>query len=121
KKAVALTGLRPELRCDRAFGLHVFEHRTCEAEAEFLRALTQNPALPSAYVRLGLLYGATGRFDEALDTLERGARVDPLLPTLAAAEVLVHCCGATLRRPSPSVPAARSCTRTCKRFASTTR
>ena len=91
KRAVALTGLRPELRCDRAFGLHVFEHRPCEAEAELLRTLTQNAALPSAYVRLALLYGATGRFDDALDTLTRGARVDPLLPTLAAAEVLVHC------------------------------
>jgi DNA-binding winged helix-turn-helix (wHTH) protein/tetratricopeptide (TPR) repeat protein len=91
KRAVTLVGLRPELRCDRAFGLHVFEHRPCEAEAEFSRTLTQKPGLPSAYVRLGLLYGATGRFDEALDTFARGMRVDPLLPTLAAAEVLVHC------------------------------
>jgi DNA-binding winged helix-turn-helix (wHTH) protein len=90
KQAVALTGPRPELRCDRAFGLHVFEHRPCEAEAEFLRALAQKSALPSAYVRLGLLYGATERFDQALDTLARGTRVDSLLPTLAAAEVLVH-------------------------------
>jgi DNA-binding winged helix-turn-helix (wHTH) protein/Flp pilus assembly protein TadD len=91
KRAVALTGLRPELRCDRAFGLHVFEHRPCEAEAEFSRTLSQKPTLPSAYVRLGLLYGATGRFDEALDTVARGLRVDPLLGTLAAAEVLVQC------------------------------
>ena len=91
KRAVALAGLRPELRCDRAFGLHVFEHRPCEAEGELLRVLTQRPALASAFVRLALLYGATGRFDEALDTLARGANVDPLLPTLAAAEVLVHC------------------------------
>ena len=91
KRAVALTGLRPELRCDRAFGLHLFEHCPCEAESEFLRTLTQKPALAPAYVRLGLLYGATGRFDEAVDTLARGMRVDPLLPTLAATEVLVHC------------------------------
>jgi DNA-binding winged helix-turn-helix (wHTH) protein/tetratricopeptide (TPR) repeat protein len=91
KRAVALAGLRPELRCDRAFGLHVFEHRPCEAEGEFLRVLTQRPALASAFVRLALLYGATGRFDEAIDTLARGAGVDPLLPTHAAAEVLVHC------------------------------
>jgi len=91
KRAVALTGLRPELRCDRAFGLHLFEHRPCEAEAEFLRTLSQKPSLPSAYVRLGLLYGATSRFGEAIDTLAHGMRVDPLLPTLAATEVLVHC------------------------------
>ena len=91
KRAVALTGLRPELRCDRAFGLHVFDHRPCEAEAEFLRTLTQKPTLASTYVRLGLLYGGTGRFDDALDALARGMRVDPLMPTLAATEVLVHC------------------------------
>ena len=90
KRAVALTGLRPELRCDRAFGLHLFEHRPCEAEGEFLRALSQKPTLASAYVRLGLLYGATSRFDEALETLARGMRVDALMPTLAATEVLVH-------------------------------
>ena len=90
KRAVALTGLRPELRSDRAFGLHLFEHRPCEAEAEFLRAVTQKPTLANVYVRLGLLYGATCRFDEALETFARGTRVDPLLPTLAAAEVLVH-------------------------------
>jgi tetratricopeptide (TPR) repeat protein len=52
--------------------------------------LTQKPTLANVYVRLGLLYGATCRFDEALETFARGARVDPLLPTLAAAEVLVH-------------------------------
>ena len=89
-RAVALTGLRPELRCDRAFGLHLFEHRPCEAEAEFSRVLAQKPTLPSAYVRLALLYCGTGRFDEAMETIARGTRVDPLLGTLAAAEVLMH-------------------------------
>jgi len=32
-----------------------------------------------------------GRFNEALEILGRGKQVDPLLPTLAAAEVLVRC------------------------------
>jgi DNA-binding winged helix-turn-helix (wHTH) protein len=89
--AVALSGLRPELRCNRAFGLHVFEHRSAEAEAEFLRTLDEKPSLPAAYVRLGLFYGSLGRFDEALEILARGKLFDPLLPTLAAAEVLVRC------------------------------
>jgi DNA-binding winged helix-turn-helix (wHTH) protein/Flp pilus assembly protein TadD len=91
QQAVALSGMRPELRCNRAFGLGVFEHNHAEAEAEFLRTLDEKPSLASAYVRLGLLYGSLGRYDEALDILGRGRKLDPLLPTLAASEVLVHC------------------------------
>jgi DNA-binding winged helix-turn-helix (wHTH) protein/tetratricopeptide (TPR) repeat protein len=91
EQATMLSGLRPELRCNRAFGLCVFERRYAEAEGEFLCTLEEKPTLGPAYVRLGLLYGAQGRFDEALDVLARGQRADPLLPTLAAAEVLVRC------------------------------
>jgi DNA-binding winged helix-turn-helix (wHTH) protein/tetratricopeptide (TPR) repeat protein len=87
----AISGLRPELRCNRAFGLCVFERRHAESEAEFLRVLEERPALGSTYVRLAMLYGARGRFDEALDILGRGRQADPLLPTLGAAEILVHC------------------------------
>jgi DNA-binding winged helix-turn-helix (wHTH) protein/tetratricopeptide (TPR) repeat protein len=90
-QATALSGLRPELRCNRAFGLYVFEHRSAESEAEFLRALAEKPTLGSTYVRLGMLYGSLGRFDEALEILSRGKQFDPLLPTLAASEVLVRC------------------------------
>ena len=89
--AVALSGLRPELRCNRAFGLFVFEHRPADAEAEFRRTLDEKPSLASTYVRLGLLHGSMGRFDQALEILDRGKQVDPLLPTLAASEVLVRC------------------------------
>jgi DNA-binding winged helix-turn-helix (wHTH) protein/tetratricopeptide (TPR) repeat protein len=91
ERAVALSGLRPELRCNRAFGLCVFEHRPAASEAEFLRVLKEKPSLASTYVRLGMLYGSLGRFDEALEIVGRGKQVDPLLPTVAAAEVLIHC------------------------------
>jgi DNA-binding winged helix-turn-helix (wHTH) protein len=91
EQAVALSGPRPELRCNRAFGLSVFEHRHDDAQAEFLRILDEKPSLASAYVRLGMLYGSLGRFDEALDVLSRGKKLDPLLSTLAATEVLVRC------------------------------
>lgn len=90
EQAAVLSGLRPELRCNRAFGLCVFERRHAESEAEFLQALHEKPALASTYVRLGMLYGSLGRFDEALDTIGRGYEADPLLPTLAAAELLVR-------------------------------
>jgi DNA-binding winged helix-turn-helix (wHTH) protein/tetratricopeptide (TPR) repeat protein len=91
EQAVALIGLRPELRCNRAFGLCVFEREYTEAEAELLRSIEEKPSLASAFVRLGLLYGARGRFDEALGILARGRQTDLLLPTLAAAEILVRC------------------------------
>ena len=91
EQAVTLSGLRPELRCNRAFGLYVFEHRPAEAETEFRRTLDEKPSLASTYVRLSLLHGSMGRFDQALEILDRGRHVDPLLPTLAASEVLVRC------------------------------
>lgn len=89
-RAVALGGLRPELRCNRAYGLHVFERRIDEAEDEFLLALRDKPMFAPAHVRLAMLYGAHHRFDEAFDVIERGYQADPLLPTLAAIEVLVR-------------------------------
>ena len=90
ERAVALSGPRPELRCNRAFGLYVFEGRDAEAEAELLRTLDEKPSLASTYVRLAMLYGALGRFAEALALLGRGRGADALLPTLAASEVLVR-------------------------------
>lgn len=89
-RAVALGGLRPELRCNRAYGLHVFERRIDEAEEELLLALRDKPMFAPAHVRLAMLYGAHHRFDEAFEVIERGYQADPLLPTLAAIEVLVR-------------------------------
>jgi tetratricopeptide (TPR) repeat protein len=69
----------------------VFEHRPLESETEFLRTLDENPAMASTYVRLAMLYGSQGSFAEALEILDRGKQRDPLLPTLAASDVLVRC------------------------------
>jgi tetratricopeptide (TPR) repeat protein len=88
--AARLGGVRPELHCNRGFGLYVFERRFAEAEAELLQALRDKPTLATAYVRLGMLYGALGRFDEAAEMLTRGRQADPLLPTHAAADMLVR-------------------------------
>ena len=89
-EAVALGGLRPELRCNRAYGLHIFERDYPQAEAEFLKTIEERPTLPLAYVRLARMYGGMKRFDDAIETLQRGYKVDPLLPTLPATEVLVR-------------------------------
>jgi len=89
-RAVALGGLRAELRCNLAHGLHLFERRLVEAEAEFRTALEEKPTLGSTHVRAALLYATLGRLDAALDLLERGSKADPLLPTLPATEVHVR-------------------------------
>jgi tetratricopeptide (TPR) repeat protein len=88
--AVAVGLLTPKLRCNRALGLHVFERRLSEAEAEFLHTLQEEPTLASTYVRLALLYSTLGRTDEALDMLRRGYVAEPLLPMLPVTEVAVR-------------------------------
>jgi DNA-binding winged helix-turn-helix (wHTH) protein len=90
QRAVALGGLRAELRCNRAHGLHLFERRLAEAETEFIQALEDKPTLGSTHVRTALLYATLGRLDDALDVLARGSKADPLLPTLPATEVHVR-------------------------------
>src|SRR4030095_3015598 len=41
QRAVSLGGLTPELRCNRAHGLHLFERQLDEAEAEFRTVLQE--------------------------------------------------------------------------------
>jgi tetratricopeptide (TPR) repeat protein len=89
-RAVEVGGLRPELRCNRAHGLHMFERRYLEAEAEFLQTLQEKPTFGTACVRMALLYATLGRLDEAIEVLDRAYQVDPLLPTLPAAAVNVR-------------------------------
>jgi tetratricopeptide (TPR) repeat protein len=90
RRAEALGGLTPELRCNRAHGWHMFERRLPEALAEFQRVLEAAPALGSAYVRLTMLYATLKRLDDALDTVHRAYRVDPLLPLLPATDVFLR-------------------------------
>jgi tetratricopeptide (TPR) repeat protein len=90
ERAVEVNGLRPELRCNRAHGLHLFEHRLDEAEAEFLETLREKPTYGTALVRSALLYATLRRLDQALDVLERACQVEPLLPTLPATIVNVR-------------------------------
>jgi DNA-binding winged helix-turn-helix (wHTH) protein len=90
QRAVDHGGLTPELRCNRAHGLHMFERRPREAEAEFERALQDRPSFATVYVRMALMYATLGDLDRALDMVARGSQADPLLPTLPSAEVNVR-------------------------------
>ncbi len=90
--AAALGGMTPELRADRAQGLHVFERRFDEAEAELLLALRERPRLPAVLFRLAMLYAAQARWSDALDALARVHPADSLCPLLGGAEILIHTC-----------------------------
>ena len=90
RQAVELVGMTPELRCDYAHGLHMYERRLDEAEAEFRQAIADRPMLAIAYVRLTMLYATTGDVDAALESVGRARTVDPLLPLTSAAEVAVR-------------------------------
>ena len=67
ERAVAQGGFTPELRCNRAHGLHMFEHRSQEAEGEFLRALEEKPSFATVHVRMALLCATLRQLDRALE------------------------------------------------------
>src|SRR6202158_4911735 len=89
-RAVALSGLTPDLRADRAQGLQVFEHKIAEAEADLLEALREKPKWAPAHIRLTMLYSGTGRLDEALQQVEEVRAIDPLSVYLPSSEVFVR-------------------------------
>jgi len=89
-RAVAHGGFTPELRCNRGHGLHMFEHRSQEAEQEFRRALEEKPSSATVHVRMALMCATLGQLDRALEMVTQGYQADPLLPTLPPAEVNVR-------------------------------
>lgn len=88
--AVQSGGLTPELRCNRALGLHMFEHRPHAAEAEYLQTLRDKPSCATAHVRMALMYATLGDLDRALQSVQDGYAVDPLLPILPSTDVNVR-------------------------------
>ena len=102
RRAVALSGLTPDLRADRAQGLHIFEHKTAEAEADLLQALREKPKWVPVHMRMIMLYAGTRRLDEALEQVEAVRAIDPLWVQLPASEVFVR----FFRRELPEALAA---------------
>jgi tetratricopeptide (TPR) repeat protein len=90
RRAVALVGLTPELRCNLAHGLHLYERRLDDAAAQFEATIAERPTMGVAYVRQTLLHVTRGDLDAALDSVGRARTADPLLPLTAAAEVSVR-------------------------------
>jgi DNA-binding winged helix-turn-helix (wHTH) protein len=89
RRAVALCGLTPELRLDRAFGLFIFEQDLEQAESELLALRRERPSLVHAHIRLALLYLASGRLDEACAVMLEAKAVDDLEPQLAILGTIV--------------------------------
>jgi DNA-binding winged helix-turn-helix (wHTH) protein len=89
-RAVSLGGLTPELRCNRAHGLHLFERQFEDAESEFRKVLREKPTLASTYVRLAMVCATLKRYDEGLEVIARGYRADPLLPMLPVMESAIR-------------------------------
>jgi serine/threonine-protein kinase len=90
ERAVALVGLTPELRCNYAHAIHMYQRRLDEAIEEFDRAIAEKPQLAIAHVRRTLLLVTMGHLDDALRSAERGRAADPLQPLTAIAEVNVR-------------------------------
>ena len=89
-RAVDLVGLTPELRCDYAHGLHMYERRLDKAAAEFRQAIADRPMFAIAYMRMTMLNATAGDLDAALDTVGLARTADPLLPLTSATEVAVR-------------------------------
>jgi tetratricopeptide (TPR) repeat protein len=89
-QAVALVGMTPDLRVHHAHGLHIFDRNYAQAEAELLASMQEKPTLTKSYGFLAMLYTARGRFNDALEALAKGYKVDPLFPVLPAVEVSVQ-------------------------------
>ncbi len=90
-KAVILGGLTPELRAMHGHGLHMFERKLREAEAELLGSLHEKKSA-ATYNRLAILYATMGRLDDALEAVNRSLEADPLWPMAPATEVIIRFC-----------------------------
>ena len=93
KRAVALCGLTPELRLDRAFAKFVFERNVAEAEAELLAIGPERPNSVHLYIRLALICLGSGRIDEARERMQQARATNALSPELAFLVTVVRLFG----------------------------
>jgi DNA-binding winged helix-turn-helix (wHTH) protein len=90
ERAVSLAGPTPEICCNHAHAIHIYQRRLDEALAEFDRVIAEKPELAIAHVRRALVLVTMGDLDAALDSAARGRAAEPLLPLTATAEVNVR-------------------------------
>lgn len=89
-RAEALCGLTPDLRCNFAYSLHIFERKVEDAEAGLLQAIEEKPTLAAAFIRLALLYGSLAEIDKSAEMVARARAADPLWPVVSMMECQVR-------------------------------
>ena len=90
ERAVSLAGQTPEICCNYAHAIHMYQRRLDEALAEFDRVIAEKPQLAIAHVRRTLVLVTMGDLDAALDSAAHGRAAAPLQPLTATAEVNVR-------------------------------
>jgi len=90
ERVVALVGWTPEIRCNFAHAIHMYQRRLDEALAAFDRAIAEKPQLAIAHVRRTLLLVTMGDLDEALESAHRSLAADALQPLTSVAEANVR-------------------------------
>lgn len=86
-KAAALQALRidgklAEAHASLGYTILFFDWDWAESEKAFKRAIELNPAYASAHQWYGWFYFATGRLEEAIETMRRAHSIDPLAPII---------------------------------------
>jgi DNA-binding winged helix-turn-helix (wHTH) protein/tetratricopeptide (TPR) repeat protein len=90
ERAVSLVDPTPELCCNYAHAIHMYQRRLDESLAEFDRVIALSPQLALAHVRRTLVLVTMGDLDAALDSAAHGLAAAPLQPLTATAEVNVR-------------------------------
>ena len=93
-KALALDDGLTDAHIAMANALYRLDWNWAEAEKEFVRGITLNPAMPEALSDYATYLGVTGRFDAAITNMRHAIELDPLSATMnARLGMLLHWSG----------------------------
>jgi len=90
ERVVAVCGHTWEVRLDRAYARFVFEHDFAGAEAEMLQLKRERPNSAHVYIRLAMVYLASGRLEEARAMMPPALAADALLAPLTFIGILLR-------------------------------
>ena len=90
ERAVALSGLTPELRADRAWALLIFGRQPGLAEAELQELRRLAPGLPQVHIRLALAHMALGQLESAATVIRQAQASAVLFPELTFTGTLLR-------------------------------
>jgi TolB-like protein/DNA-binding winged helix-turn-helix (wHTH) protein/lipoprotein NlpI len=82
RKALAIDQASSQAHTALQWSLVYYDHDWAAAEREFRRALELNPSNAEARSHYAKFLAALGRFDEALEQIERARQLDPVSPLI---------------------------------------